>query len=160
MAKEIERKFLVTDDSWRGQAVGVHYRQAYLSRTPERTVRVRTIREQGFLTIKGLTSGATRTEFEYEIPHADAVVMLEELCEQPVLEKNRYTLEYAGFVWEIDEFLADNHGLVVAEIELEHESQPFARPGWTGKEVTGDVRYYNSSLSRVPFSRWRARAQK
>ncbi len=154
MQYEIERKFLVTNDSWKKPAGGVRYRQAYLSRTPERTVRVRTAGGKGYLTIKGLTTGAKRVEYEYEIPHADATSMIDTLCESPVLEKDRYTLEHAGFRWEIDVFTGANQGLVVAEIELEQEEQFFARPDWVGKEVTGDVRYYNSNLSVHPYTQW------
>lgn len=155
MAFEIERKFLVRNDSWKKQAQGVRYRQAYLNSTPERTVRVRTVREHGFLTIKGLTSGATRVEYEYAIPYAEASAMIDGLCEPPVLEKDRYLVEHDGFVWEVDVFFGDNLGLVVAEIELEDEAQHFAKPDWVGKEVTGDPRYYNSNLCKHPYARWR-----
>ncbi len=159
MPYEIERKFLVTNDSWNKLTTGIRYRQAYLSRTPERTVRVRVADGQGFLTIKGINAGARRVEFEYEIPLGDATVMIDTLCVAPVLEKDRYTLEYAGFRWEIDVFLGENQGLVVAEIELEQEEQYFSRPHWLGREVTGDARYYNSNLGVHPYSQWRDSTQ-
>ncbi|NQU56936.1 MAG: CYTH domain-containing protein [Rhodospirillales bacterium] len=154
MAKEIERKFLVAGDAWRQMAEGTTYRQGYLSTVKERTVRVRTIDDQGFLTIKGITIGATRAEYEYEIPAADANEMLDDLCEQPIIEKKRYKVPLDGFVWEIDEFGGVNDGLIVAEIELESEEQTFNKPAWIGEEVSGDPRYFNSNLIANPFSTW------
>jgi CYTH domain-containing protein len=154
MGKEIERKFLVEGEHWRELSEGILYRQGYLSTEKERTVRVRTIGSKGFLTIKGINVGATRNEFEYEIPAAEAGQMLDELCLKPLIEKKRYTIEYGGFVWEVDEFFGDNEGLILAEIELESENQPFDKPGWIGKEVTGDPRYFNSNLVEHPFSDW------
>lgn len=155
MAEEIERKFLVTSREWRtGDAT--EYRQGYLSLDKERTVRVRLAGDQAYLTIKGITRGATRREYEYPIPREDAVQMLDELCRQPLIEKRRYRLEHEGLTWEIDEFFGDNAGLVVAEVELEREDQPFARPPWLGEEVTGDPRYYNASLVENPYRNWRS----
>ena len=154
MSKEIERKFLVRDDSWRSHSEGVRYRQGYLNRNKERVVRVRTIDNKGFLTIKGETKGATRAEFEYDIPIADARAMLDHLCERPLIEKNRYKIEFGGLIWEVDEFLGENQGLIVAEVELESEDQPFEKPDWIGKEVTGDPKYFNSNLVQHPFTRW------
>lgn len=154
MAKEIERKFLITGNAWRALAEGTAYRQGYLSTVKERTVRVRTIDDKGFLTIKGITVGATRAEYEYEIPTADANEMLDDLCEQPIIEKNRYKVPLDGFVWEIDEFGGVNDGLLVAEIELESEDQAFTKPDWIGEEVTGDPRYFNSSLIANPYTTW------
>jgi adenylate cyclase len=154
MAKEIERKFLVGDGSFRQLAEGVHYRQGYLSTVKERTVRVRTINDKGFLTVKGITRGISRVEFEYEIPHADATAMLDDLCEQPLVEKSRYKIPMDAFVWEVDEFHGVNEGLVVAEIELQSEDQSFNRPDWLGEEVSGDPRYFNSNLIANPFSTW------
>ncbi len=154
MAKEIERKFLITGDAWRELAKGTAYRQGYLSTVKERTVRVRTIDDKGFLTIKGITVGATRAEYEYEIPAADANEMLDDLCEQPIIEKNRYKVPLGGFIWEIDEFGGVNDGLIVAEIELESEDQAFDKPDWVGEEVTGDPRYFNSNLIANPFTTW------
>jgi CYTH domain-containing protein len=155
MAEEIERKYLVTSGEWRtGDAT--EYRQGYLSLDKERTVRVRLAGDQAYLTIKGITRGATRREYEYPIPREDAVQMLDELCRQPLIEKRRYRLEHEGLTWEIDEFFGDNAGLVVAEVELEREDQPFARPPWLGAEVTGDPRYYNASLVENPYRNWRS----
>jgi CYTH domain-containing protein len=135
-------------------AKGTHYRQGYLNSAKERTVRVRTIDDKGFLTIKGITTGATRVEYEYEIPHSDCTEMLDDLAEKPIIEKARYKIEFGGFVWEVDEFFGVNKGLVVAEIELESEDQAFEKPSWVGEEVTGDPRYYNSSLVANPYTTW------
>ena len=153
MAVEIERKFLLKDDSWRAGVTGTLFRQGYLSRAAERTVRVRIAGEQAFLTIKGKSQGASRAEFEYAIPVADAAAMLE-LCDGPLIEKNRYCIEHAGFVWEVDEFLGANAGLVVAEVELPSEATQPPLPEWVGVEVTSDARYYNSRLSEYPYSGW------
>ena len=153
MGVEIERKFLVVGEGWR-QAAGVAYAQGYLNRDAERTVRVRIAGERAFLTVKGASRGATRAEFEYPIPVADAEQLLP-MCDGPVLRKLRRVLRIDGATWEVDEFLGDNAGLVVAEIELESEAQPFARPGWLGREVTGDPRYFNSNLVANPYRRWR-----
>ena len=154
MAKEIERKFLVKGDTWRALANGTTYRQGYLNSAKERTVRVRTTDKKAFLTIKGITVGATRPEYEYEIPFDEGQAMLESLAEKPLIEKKRYKIPTEGATWEIDEFLGDNKGLIIAEIELANENQVFERPAWLGEEVTGDPRYYNSSLIRKPFTRW------
>jgi adenylate cyclase len=154
MAKEIERKFLVRDNTWRGQDGGKRYRQGYLSTVKERTVRVRTTGDKGFITIKGISVGATRPEYEYEIPLADAIEMLDRLCERPLIEKTRYRVSNEGLVWEIDEFEGDNRGLIVAEVEIRDETQSITLPGWIGREVTGDPRYFNANLVTNPFSRW------
>jgi adenylate cyclase len=154
MAKEIERKFLIRDNTWRGLDCGKRYRQGYLSTVKERTVRVRTTGDKGFITIKGISVGATRSEYEYEIPLADANEMLDRLCEQPLIEKTRYRVSTAGLVWEIDEFEGDNRGLIVAEVELGDETQSITLPGWIGREVTGDPRYFNANLVANPFSEW------
>ena len=155
MGVEIEKKFLLKGSDWKQLAAGTAYRQGYLSSVKERTVRVRTINDKGFLTIKGISVGAVRREYEYEIPVEDANALLDELCEKPIIEKNRYKVEFSGFVWEIDEFFGENDGLVVAEIELESEDQLFDRPKWVGEEVTGDARYFNSNLIKHPYSRWK-----
>ena len=152
MAVEIERKFLVRDDTWR-HAQGVYICQGYLNRDKQRTVRVRIAGDSAWLTIKGPSAGATRAEFEYAIPLEDARQLLP-LCEPPLIEKYRHTVQHRGFAWEVDEFLGDNQGLVVAEIELESADQHFERPDWVGEEVTHDARYFNSSLSQHPFRRW------
>ena len=154
MGTEIERKFLLIGDSWRSLATGTKYRQGYLNSTKERVVRVRTIDDDGFLTIKGITTGATRVEYEYKIPKKDATEMLDELCEKPIIEKNRYKIDFAGFTWEVDEFYGENQGLIVAEIELENEEQPFEKPEWIGDEVTGDPKYFNSNLIVNPYTKW------
>ncbi len=154
MAQEIERKFLVAGDAWRDLAEGVVYRQGYLSTASDRTVRVRTVGAKGTLTVKGITVGATRSEFEYEIPLADADAMLDELCMRPLIEKIRHEIPFDGLVWEVDVFAGDNVGLVVAEVELSHEDQEFELPDWIGEEVTHDPRYYNANLIAHPFNTW------
>ena len=154
MGMEIERKFLVQNNSWRILASGTQYRQGYLNSAKERTVRVRTIDDKGFLTIKGITTGASRTEYEYEIPAADADAILSDLCEKPLIEKSRYKIDYEGFVWEVDEFFGENQGLIVAEVELESEDQKFEKPEWIGDEVTGDPKYFNSNLINHPYLKW------
>ncbi|MGK5014205.1 CYTH domain-containing protein [Janthinobacterium sp. 61] len=154
MGVEIERKFLLQGDAWRGLGQAVLLRQGYLSSARERVVRVRIEGEQAMLTIKGANVGATRGEWEYPIPLADAAELLDGLCEQPLIEKYRHRIEHAGMVWEVDEFLGANAGLIVAEIELASEDQPFEKPDWVGAEVSGDARYYNANLIRHPFSQW------
>ncbi|MBM9511781.1 CYTH domain-containing protein [Desulfogranum marinum] len=154
MGIEIERKFLLVGEAWKKLAQGVRYRQGYLSTSKESTVRVRTIENTGYLTVKGKSTGATRSEFEYEIPVEDANTMLDQLCAKPLIEKKRYKIEYEGFTWEVDEFFGENQGLVVAEIELESEDQPYTKPEWVGAEVTQDQRYFNSNLARNPYCRW------
>jgi CYTH domain-containing protein len=154
MGTEIERKFLVTGEAWRDMAVDTPYRQGYLCLEKGRTVRVRIAGDQAFLTIKGQASGISRMEYEYPIPVADAGVLLAELCEQPIIDKKRYTITYQGFVWEIDEFFGENAGLLVAEIELESEDQEFVKPPWVGEEVSFDRRYANASLVKAPFCTW------
>lgn len=152
MAVEIERKFLVIGQPWL-QAPGVWFRQGYLNRDKARTVRVRVAGAAAFLTIKGVSVGATRAEFEYPIPLADAEALLA-LCEGPLVEKTRYLLDHAGMRWELDVFAGDNAGLVVAEVELLSEDQVFARPDWLGNEVTQDARYFNSNLAQHPYRQW------
>ena len=152
MGIEIERKFLVVGDAWRA-APAVPYAQGYLNRDKARTVRVRVVRDQAWLTIKGVSVGATRAEFEYPIPVADAEQVLA-LCDGPVIRKTRRVIEHAGATWEVDEFQGDNAGLVVAEIELPSEDAAFQRPAWLGDEVTHDARYFNSSLATAPYSTW------
>lgn len=158
MAVEIERKFLVRE-GWQPQHEGVRIAQGYLSSVPERTVRVRIKGKKGYLTVKGRNEGIRRAEFEYEIPAADAEAMLK-LCEQPPVEKTRYLEAYAGHTWEIDIFAGVNAGLRVAEIELPAEDTAFRKPDWAGREVSGDSRYYNSSLSHHPYQEWSAEQRK
>jgi CYTH domain-containing protein len=112
------------------------------------------VRDKAYLTIKGITVGATRAEYEYEIPADDASEMLDHLCEHPLIEKTRYRLQYHGLTWEVDEFEGDNAGLILAEVELEQEDQTVILPDWVGKEVTGDPRYYNARLVTEPYTRW------
>jgi adenylate cyclase len=153
MAVERERKFLVRGAAWKEEAAGILYRQGYFRRDAACTVRVRLAGERGFLTIKGKTEGISRREYEYEIPPQDALALLGEA--KPLIEKFRYHIPHAGLIWEVDEFLGENLGLVVAEVELEREDQPLSPPVWVGREVTGLERYYNSSLVDYPFSRWK-----
>ena len=154
MGTEIERKFLLKNDTWRSLARGTRYRQGYLNRSKECTVRVRTIDDDGFITVKGPNKGASRVEYEYDIPESDARSMLDDLCEKPIIEKNRYKIDFAGLVWEVDEFLGENTGLIVAEVELERVDQSFEKPAWVGDEVTGDPKYYNASLVTHPYVQW------
>ena len=158
MAIEIERKFLVTGNDWQS-ANPTHYCQGYLSRDKHRTVRVRIAGEAGALTIKGSTTGASRAEFEYSIPLSDAKSLLQ-MCDEPLVEKNRRVVDYAGMTWEVDEFLGDNTGLVIAEVELDSEDQEIELPSWVGSEVTDDPRYYNSNLSVTPFNSWTNKAHR
>ena len=153
MGREVERKFLVVGAEWR-QTSGVVYRQGYLSTVKERTVRVRTAGDRAYLTIKGKVVGATRSKYEYAIPTRDAEGMLADLCERPLIEKRRYRVEHAGLTWDVDEFLHENAGLVLAEVELEREGQVVQRPAWVGKEVTDNPRYFNANLTRHPYQEW------
>ena len=154
MPKEIERKFLVVSDGYKSSP-RKYYEQGYLSVEPDKTVRVRVVGDKGVLTVKGRNNGISRTEYEYEIPAADANDMLDNLVKTGVIEKWRYVCVVDGKKWEVDEFLGDNAGLVVAEIELQSEDEPFTKPAWAGDEVSGDERYYNSSLSQNPYKNWR-----
>lgn len=117
-------------------------------------MRVRTIESKGFLTIKGITRGVSRAEFEYEISAEDAAIMLDDMCEKPLIEKKRYKIPFGGLVFEVDEFFGENAGLVVAEVELKDEKQKITLPPWVGEEVSGDPRYFNSNLIKHPYSRW------
>lgn len=155
MGIETERKFLVANDGWREEAgEGETIRQGYFVADAHRAVRVRLRAGKGSLNVKGPTRGATRSEFEYEIPAEDAVAMLDELVERPLIEKTRYVIEVDGATFEVDEFFGDNAGLVVAEVELDDEGASFPRPPWLGEEVTHDPRYYNAALMKQPFTSW------
>ena len=154
MALEIEHKFLVNSAAYRSLVKPVLYRQGYLAVLPDKIIRVRTVGDAGFFTIKTRVSVLTRKEFEYEIPFGDTLEMLTEMCIGPIIEKYRYTIDYKGFIWEVDEFLGDNAGLIVAEIEVTTEDQFFEKPDWVGEEVTHDRRYLNSNLSKFPFNTW------
>ena len=153
---EIERKFLVISDAFKDQAQQkFRIIQGFLNRNPERTVRVRLKDGKGMLTVKGLSSndGLSRFEWEKEISKNDAKVLLE-FCEKGVIDKLRYEVKVDNHVFEVDEFFGDNEGLVIAEVELQSEDETFSKPDWLGKEVTGDIKYYNSQLSKQPFNTW------
>jgi len=154
MGIEIERKFLVRGNSWRNLARGVRYRQGYIFASREKTVRVRVDGSSGSLTIKAGSKGIVRKEFEYEIPLSEADELLDQVCERPIIEKNRYTIEHDGLTWEVDEFFGENSGLIVAEVELERLDQSFSRPEWVDREVSGDSRYFNAALVRNPYCLW------
>ncbi|MEH6764325.1 MAG: CYTH domain-containing protein [Aequorivita antarctica] len=154
--QEIERKFLVTSEAFKNEA---HKRtrivQGFLNTNPERTVRVRIQGNDGFITIKGKSnkSGLSRFEWEKQISQAEAEELLH-LCEPGLIEKTRYEISSDSHTFEVDDFIGENEGLIVAEIELSSETEPFSKPEWLGKEVTGDVKYYNSNLSKNPFKSW------
>ncbi|MEJ6480406.1 CYTH domain-containing protein [Nostoc punctiforme UO1] len=154
MAKEIERKFLVKGDSWRGLVEGSVYRQGYIATQDKAAVRIRIVGEKSYLTIKGRSIKYSRLEFEYPIPVEDAQEMLEALCERPFIEKTRYKIQSGGWIWEIDEFDGVNKGLILAEVELTDENQEIELPSWIGQEVSDDSRYFNSNLVKHPFSQW------
>jgi adenylate cyclase len=155
MALEIERKFLIRDESWRADVARTErLRQGYLATTMRASVRVRVSGERAWLGLKGRVIGASRPEYEYAVPLAEADEMLRNLCAEGHVEKLRHHVPHAGHEWEVDEFLGDNAGLVVAELELAREDEPFERPGWLGLEVTHDERYYSSSLARSPWPQW------
>lgn len=155
MGTEIERKFLVTDSSWKKDVRPIRCRQGYICLGIEKTVRVRVMGDEAYLTIKGGSSGIIRNEYEYLIPVADAEEMFEHLCEKPLIEKKRYIVMHEKMIWEIDEFFGENSGLVVAEVELQHEEQSISIPEWAGREVTGDPRYFNAALVRNPYANWK-----
>ncbi|MBF0380645.1 MAG: CYTH domain-containing protein [Magnetococcales bacterium] len=154
MAIEIERKFLLKNDGWRGLGVGTVYRQGFLSTVKERVVRVRIAGDKATLTIKGANKGITRAEYEYEIPMKDAEALLDNLCEKPIIEKTRYVIEHDENIWEVDEFEGENKGLLVAEVELKEAGQSFNKPDWVGEDVSDDDRYFNSNLIKHPYSQW------
>jgi adenylate cyclase len=153
---EIERKFLVTSEAFKKEAFAQNrIAQGYLSSVPERTVRVRIKGDKGFLTIKGASneSGLSRFEWEKEIPVDEAVALLK-LCEKGVIDKTRFEVKIGNHIFEVDEFHGKNEGLIIAEVELKSETEAFEKPSWLGKEVTHDNRYYNSYLSKNPFTNW------
>lgn len=154
---EIERKFLVKSPEFKDQATGCsHFVQGYITSPPAKTVRVRIADDKAYLTIKGSgsASGMSRFEWEMEIPGRDALALLG-ICEGGVIEKDRYFVPFAGHTFEVDEFFGDNEGLVMAEVELSSEDEAFEKPEWLGQEVTGDSRYYNSSLRKHPYIQWK-----
>jgi len=152
---EIERKFLVTSDEWKRGSKPIRITQGYHSRVNERVVRVRLAAGKGWITVKGKSHGPRRREYEYEIPHVHAAEMLDQLCERPLLDKLRYEVRVGESLWEVDEFLGENAGLVVAEVELAYDEQPPSLPEWIGAEVTDDPRYANNHLATHPFSSWK-----
>ncbi len=154
MPVEIERKFLVVSDAWRGTGPGKSYRQGYLSTESGRSVRIRLSDDAAWLTIKGKRVGMARAEYEYRLPPEEAIEILDNLCIQPLIEKVRYRIEHHGHVWEVDEFAGANAGLVLAEVELGSVDEPVVMPEWVGREVTDDTRYYNASLQQHPWCEW------
>ncbi|MDY0077944.1 MAG: CYTH domain-containing protein [Bacteroidales bacterium] len=155
MANEIERKFLVVGDFKSSSYKSIRLIQAYLSSVPERTVRVRIKGEKGYITIKGIASasGASRYEWEKEVP-VNEIKELMQLCEPGMIDKIRYFVKAGKHTFEVDEFYGENEGLIVAEVELSSEDENFEKPSWLGKEVTGDMKYYNSFLVKNPFKGW------
>jgi adenylate cyclase len=155
MGFETERKFLVRKDLWFAikKPAGTEIVQAYLVNEPGKVIRIRVTDFNGFITIKGENTGATRPEFEYPIPREEALSILE-LFPSKRIDKIRYKIEFEGHIWEIDEFFEENEGLILAEIELEREDEPFEKPAWIGEEVTNDLRYYNSYISEHPYTSW------
>ncbi|ADY28982.1 MULTISPECIES: CYTH domain-containing protein [Cellulophaga] len=153
---EIERKFLVKSDAFKAESIAEkRIVQGFLNTDPERTVRVRIKGDDGFLTIKGKSNstGTSRFEWEKQIPINEAEALLK-LCEEGVIDKIRYNVTVANHLYEVDEFFSDNQGLIVAEVELKDEDEEFVKPNWLGEEVTGDIKYYNSQLSKNPFKNW------
>ncbi len=156
MAQEIEKKFLVDGDFKSAAFKAARITQGYLSSVPERTVRVRVKGDKGFITVKGIgnESGASRFEWEKEIPVEDVKALLQ-ICEPGVIDKTRYLVKAGEHTFEVDEFYGDNEGLTVAEVELSDENEAFDKPSWLGEEVTGDAKYYNSMLMKNPYKNWK-----
>jgi adenylate cyclase len=155
MGVEVERKFLVADETWRDEVTSAtRIVQGYLAQTSTATVRVRVRGDVGFLTIKGVSVGIARSEFEYEIPVADALAMLAELALGPVIDKVRHLVPVGSHVWEVDVFAGENAPLVMAEVELADAEESFVRPSWAGAEVSDDPRYLNVNLARTPYATW------
>ncbi len=154
MAIEIERKFLVKNDSYKAISVPQNIAQGYICSSNDRVVRVRIKDDKAFITIKNATIGFSRNEWEYEIPVDEAKSMLTNVCIQPIIEKTRFVMKHHDHIWEIDEFHGENNGLVVAEIELQSETEQFEKPDFITEEVTDDKKYYNAMLFANPFSKW------
>lgn len=153
---EVERKFLVKTDAYKAEATSSNLIvQGFLNTHPERTVRVRIYGDKGYVTIKGKSNktGTSRFEWEKEIDVDEAKALLN-LCEDGILEKTRYLIPFGEHIFEVDEFLGNNEGLIVAEVELNSEDEFFEKPQWLGEEVTGDVKYYNSQISKHPYKAW------
>ncbi len=154
MGKEIERKFLVISEKFAPPDSGTRIKQGYIATQDLTVVRVRVAGDKAFLTLKGANKGLVRTEFEYGISQEDAEAMLRELCSGPIVDKTRFHVRHDNKVWEVDIFHGDNEGLVIAEIELDSEAEGFDHPEWLGKEVSHDVRYFNSNLLDKPYKDW------
>ena len=155
MPIEIERKFLLSSDKWRDEVVrSSRIRQGYMGKIDKASVRIRVQGDKANINIKSATLGMRRMEYEYEIPLSEAEEMLDQLCNQPQIDKTRFIVKRDGHVWEIDEFYGDNEGLLVAEVELDDEAEEIIKPDWIGEEVTADPRYYNVSLIKHPFNKW------
>jgi CYTH domain-containing protein len=153
---EIERKFLVKSEAFKDQAFNSYdIRQGFLNSAPECAVRIRLKNDKGLLTIKGKSSadGLSRFEWEKEIPKTDAEALLL-LCENGIIDKTRYEVKVENHTFEVDEFYGDNQGLIIAEVELNSKTDTFEKPDWLDEEVTGDIKYYNSNLSKLPFKNW------
>ena len=154
MAKEIERKFLVDTEIWHPRGNGKTIRQGFIATHGQTAVRVRISGKDAYLTVKGPSHGAERSEFEYTIPVSDAEKILDELCERPFIDKIRYHVEFSGNIWEVDVFHGENQGLIIAEIELNVPDQQITLPPWVLEEVTGDPRYFNVNLIKHPYGSW------
>src|SRR5690554_489636 len=154
MPLEIERKFLIKNDSWKNHIESkIKIAQGFLNDDPHRTIRIRVTNQDAFLTIKGKMSGISRPEYEYKIPLKDATELLK-MCKPNIISKTRYIVNCKGHKWEIDIFHGENEGLMIAEIELENEHETFSSPNWLGKEVSQESRYLNVMLSKLPYSKW------
>ena len=154
MGVEIERKFIVDNNKLPHLTNGYTIKQGYIQTVDHTTVRVRIRDKEAFLTIKGKSKGATRLEFEYPVPLHDANDMINKLCQKSLIDKTRYLVDHEGHTWEVDIFEGKNKGLIVAEIELKSEDESFSLPGWVTKEVTDDIRYFNSNLITHPYIHW------
>ena len=156
MAIEIEHKFLIKNDAWKnGISKSSEYKQGYLVSDSKRSIRIRISSNKAWLNIKSTTIGTHRQEYEYEIPLAEGIEILDSLCEKPLIEKTRHFVPFEQHLWEIDVFTGDNEGLIVAEIELSKTGEPFKIPDWVDKEVTHDLRYYNNNLCKNPYKYWK-----
>ena len=154
MATEIERKFKVTSNDFKKLATPLYCIQGYVNGESNTIIRIRIINNKGYLTLKGKNAGISRLEFEYEIPLKDANLLLTNFCSNKLVEKNRFIISYKNTLWEVDEFLGSNLGLVIAEVELKSETQKISKPEWIGKEVSNQTKYYNSNLVNHPFISW------
>lgn len=156
MAQEIEHKFLLNNNDWENNiSLSTHFKQGYLVSDNKRSLRIRVSDNKAWINIKSATIGTHRMEYEYPIPLEDGLELLTTLCTQPIIEKKRYIVPYKQHTWEIDVFMGDNVGLVVAEIELSKIGEYFEIPNWIGREVTNDIRYYNNNLCENPYKNWK-----